>query len=145
MLTMAFIHRRKYRFPNRYTKLNGAVVVGTAVAMAAAVTLSIVGALHVYEATMADPPKMYDATYYNMWKAGSSLVVVVWGFQVGWCAWSYIDRKGRTMGPEEKYTTIVSSQSSHMATGRGIGCTLEKLKLISFHSCFMEVPSPSSC
>ena len=76
--------------------------------MAAAVALSIVGALHVYEATMADPPKAYDDTYYNMWKAGSSLVVVVWGFQVGWCAWSYMDRKGRTMGPEEKYTTIVS-------------------------------------
>lgn len=69
--------------------------------MAAALGLSITGALHIYQRN-ATPDSL------SFWKAGSAMIVVVWLMQVFWSIFSLVASDGKTYGPAHQGSTAVS-------------------------------------
>ncbi|KAJ6007894.1 integral membrane protein [Penicillium herquei] len=91
---------RSFRFPGYHKKLGMVMIVGTSVAMIAAIAMSITGALHVYAGKT-------EATWVDLWKAGSAVTVAVWGIQGIWLFYTFISRSGKTTGPNIRYTNVM--------------------------------------
>ena len=80
--------------------LGWSVVIGTTGTMGAAMALSIIGALDIYEGTA-------KSDSYALWKAGSALVVLIWVFQLFWSTISIFPRKEVTYAPTFQGSTAV--------------------------------------
>ncbi|KAJ5950097.1 integral membrane protein [Penicillium verhagenii] len=72
---------RVYRYPSKNGLLGWSVIVGSTATMATGVSLSVVGALNIYEGHVKPDS-------YALWKAGSALIVVLWVFQIFWSLFS---------------------------------------------------------
>lgn len=80
--------------------LGWSVVIGTTSTMGAAMALSIIGALDIYEGTV-------KSDSYALWKAGSALVVLIWVFQLFWSIVSIFPRNEVTYAPTFQGSTAV--------------------------------------
>ncbi|KAJ5930809.1 integral membrane protein [Penicillium verhagenii] len=85
---------RVYRYPSKNDLLGWSVIVGSTATMATAVSLSVVGALNIYEGHVKPDS-------YALWKAGSALIVVLWAFQVFWSLFSL--RSGKDATHDQAY------------------------------------------
>ncbi|KAJ5771996.1 integral membrane protein [Penicillium odoratum] len=91
---------RVYRYPSKSQILGWSVVIATTSIMAAAIALSIVGALNIYEGH----PKPDS---YSFWKAGTALIVVLWILQVFWSLFSMLPHKDRAQGLAGQGSTAI--------------------------------------
>lgn len=80
--------------------LGWSVIIVTTGTMGAAMALSVVGALDIYEGT-AKPDS------YSLWKAGTALIVVIWAFQLLWSTISIFSRREVTHAPTFQGSTAV--------------------------------------
>ncbi|GLA40915.1 hypothetical protein AnigIFM63309_008754 [Aspergillus niger] len=91
---------RTYRFPHASRRLNWSVVIGTSVTMVVAISLSIKACLDIFE-------NKAQSDDYSLWKAGSSLIVVVWLFQIGWSVYSLQFHDKGIQGPGYQGGTVL--------------------------------------
>ncbi|KAJ5999257.1 integral membrane protein [Penicillium sp. IBT 35674x] len=91
---------RVYRYPSKSPVLGWSVIIATTSTMGAAMALSIVGALDIYEGT-AKPDS------YSLWKAGTAMIVAIWVFQLIWSTISIFSRREVTHAPTFQGSTAL--------------------------------------
>ncbi|KAJ5811307.1 integral membrane protein [Penicillium riverlandense] len=83
---------RTYRNPSQGRVVGLCVVIGTTGIMAAALALTIMGSLDIFEGN----PKPDSLTH---WKAGVALIVATWVFQIFWALFSLLHFQGKKDAP----------------------------------------------
>ncbi|KAL2803353.1 hypothetical protein BJX63DRAFT_440185 [Aspergillus granulosus] len=84
---------RVHRYPSQHSFLNWTVVTVTSVAMIAAIGLSIEGAINIFQHDGNGSSRDFA-----FWKAGSALMMAVWGFELFWAVYSIAPSRRAKMG-----------------------------------------------